>query len=152
MGVLLRADLTEQSHPILFGRKGWPNRARPSHFFRQKGLGWPFLVSTSPQEDTQRFLRSRECTPCTSSDQFCLMLSIYIFFTNTCTPTNPHLHKNSNRKEFQTELQKEFQKESQIEINSRLEFKILSSLFYNVHHISKNWRPILPCSYFWNFN
>ena len=19
------------------------------------------------------------------------------------------------------------------------------------HHISKNWRPILPCSYFWNF-
>ena len=43
------------SHPTLFGRKGWPNRARPSHFFWQKGLGWPFPVSTSPQEDTQRF-------------------------------------------------------------------------------------------------
>ena len=48
------ADQKEHSHPTLFGRKGWPSRARPLHFFGGKGLDGHFL--DSPQEDTKRFL------------------------------------------------------------------------------------------------
>ena len=62
-----------------------------------------------------RFLSARERKPGASSDQFCCLLlpvikSNFFLPCNTCTPTNPNMHKNSDPKEFPKEFVKEFQK------------------------------------------
>ena len=51
----------------------------------------------------------RELKPCASSVQF-LSPHPTVIKSNFSLPTNPHLHKNSNPKEFQKEFPEEFQK------------------------------------------